>query len=171
MIASFDGIAADLGEVELDRGAVSLRVDSTLYPLESIYAAAYVFIDRSYVFLDKPSVDRVRVTLSSKKEPFVGDAARDIVGEFANELLSCAWRAQIAKESRTIIEAVTAQALAGARGAPSLDELEAFDFSDESFDDPLGIAMSWEEKYAKNKKEKPAAEAKAEAKPEEGAEK
>ncbi len=169
MSASFDGIPSEIVEVDLDRGAVSLRVDETLYPLEAIYAAAYVFIDRCYVFLDKPGENRVRVTLSSKKAPFEGDAAKDVVGEFANELVSCAWRAQIARDSRVIIESVTAQALAGARGAPSLDELEAFDFSDEAFDDPLGIAMSWEEKYAKNKKDKPADAKPAEAKPEEGA--
>ena len=37
-------------------------------------------------------------------------------------------------------------------GPPSLDDLEKFDFSDEPFEDPLGIAMSWEEKYGKKKK-------------------
>lgn len=156
MTASLEGIPADIVDVELDRGAVSLRVDSNLYPLESIYAAAYVFIDRCYVFLDRPDKERVRVSLSPKKGKLEGDAARDVVGEFANELLSCAWRAQIARDSRATIEAVTAQALSGARGAPSLDELEAFDFSEEAFDDPLGIAMSWEEKYAKKKKDEAA---------------
>jgi hypothetical protein len=37
-------------------------------------------------------------------------------------------------------------------GPPSLDDLEKFDFSAEAFDDPLGIAMSWEEKYGKKNK-------------------
>lgn len=156
------GIPADVVEHHLDRGAVSLRVDSALYPLEAIYAAAYVFIDRCYVFLDRPAEGKVRVTLSSKGAPYDDAGAREVVGEFANELLSCAWRAQITRESRATIEAVTAQALSGARGAPSLDDLEAFDFSDEAFDDPLGIAMSWEEKYAKNKKDPKSAEPKAE---------
>lgn len=157
MSVTFDGIPGDLVEVELDRGAISLRVDEALYPLESVYAAAYVFIDRCYVFLDKPSDGRIRVTLSGKRTKLEGDVIRDTVGEFANELLSCAWRAQIARDNRATIEAVTAQALSGARGAPSLDELEAFDFSEEAFDDPLGIAMSWEEKYAKKKKDAVAA--------------
>jgi hypothetical protein len=44
---------------------------------------------------------------------------------------------------------VTAQALAGAMGPPSLDELEKFDFSEDTFEDPLGIALSWEEKHKK----------------------
>ena len=42
-------------------------------------------------------------------------------------------------------------------GPPSLDDLASFDFSDQGFDDPLGIAMSWEEKHGK--KPKPPGEA------------
>jgi His-Xaa-Ser system protein HxsD len=131
---------------------VTLTVDSTLYPLSALYAAGYIFIDRCFVLLDKPDAGHFRVRLSSKK----GDAAEAtltaFVGEFANELLSCAWRAKIAEESRALIESATAQALSGAMGPPSLDDLEKFDFSEEAFEDPLGIAMSWEEKYSKNKK-------------------
>ena len=38
-----------------------------------------------------------------------------------------------------------------------LEDLEKFDFTEEPFDDPLGIAVSWEEKYKKRAKETPAA--------------
>jgi hypothetical protein len=72
-----------------------------------------------------------------------------LVGEFANELLSCAWRHQITQNNRALIEAVTTQAIGGAMGPPSLDDLEKFDFSAEKLEDPLGIAVSWEEKYKK----------------------
>jgi hypothetical protein len=55
-----------------------------------------------------------------------------------------------------LIESLTSRALAGAAGPPGLDDLLAMDIgADSAFDDPLGIAMSWEEKYTK-KKEKPA---------------
>jgi His-Xaa-Ser system protein HxsD len=150
-------LPTDVISIDRAEGSVSMRVDATLYPLEAVYAAAYVFIDRCWVFLDRPEESNIRVSLT----PMKGELDESVAGEFANELLSCAWRAQIARDSRATIEAVTAQALSGARGAPSLEELEAFDFSDESFEDPLGIAMSWEEKY-KKKKDAPAAEAKTE---------
>jgi His-Xaa-Ser system protein HxsD len=142
-------LPSDVVSVDRAAGSVAMRVDANLYPLEAVYAAAYVFIDRCFVFLDKPEENRIRVSLTPKK----GELDETVAGEFANELLSCAWRSQIARDSRATIEAVTAQALSGARGAPSLDELEAFDFSDEAFEDPLGIAMSWEEKYKKKKEE------------------
>jgi len=44
---------------------------------------------------------------------------RDLVGEFANELLSCAWRHQITLDNRVLLETVTMQAIAGSGG---LDE-------------------------------------------------
>jgi His-Xaa-Ser system protein HxsD len=141
------------GLVEVDAGdaAVSIELDATLYPLDALYGAAYTFIDRAYVLLQRPGPEKFRVTLSAK-DPTRADL-RPMIGEFANELLACAWRHEITKHNRAVVETVTMQAFSGAMGPPSLDELEAFDFTDEPFDDPLGIATSWEEKYKKKKKD------------------
>ncbi|MGH7439057.1 MAG: His-Xaa-Ser system protein HxsD, partial [Polyangiaceae bacterium] len=126
----------DLVAVDLQKGAIALTVDASLYPLSALYAAAYIFIDRCYVLLDKPDATHWRATLSVKKGEATEAALTSFVGEFGNELLSCAWRAKIAEESRAIIESATAQALQGAMGPPSLDDLEKFDFSEEAFEDP-----------------------------------
>ncbi|MFO0550522.1 MAG: hypothetical protein U0271_19160 [Polyangiaceae bacterium] len=145
-------------------GSVSFELDEDFYPKDAIYGAAYVFIDRCYVHLDRATVaegakPRVRVTLRHKKE---GLDNAVIAGEFENEALSQAWRVRLAAEHRQTIEAITAKALAGAAGPPGLDDLLATDIGEGSaFDDPLGIAMSWEEKYGKKKgdaagEEKPA---------------
>ena len=84
-----------------------------------------------------------------------------LAGEFQNELLGQAWRRQIVDENRAFIESITTRALGGAAGPPGLDELLAMDIGEASaFDDPLGIAMSWEEKYKKKDK---VVEAEAEA--------
>jgi His-Xaa-Ser system protein HxsD len=143
------GFPEALAGVELTDAAAHLIVDEHLYPLDALYGASYIFIDRCYVLLDRPEAGRHRVTLSPKKGATDEAALRALVGEFANELLSCAWRHQIAKDNRATIEAVTMQAIGGAMGQPSLDELAAFDFSADAFEDPLGIATSWEEKYKK----------------------
>ena len=135
--------------VDLQQGAVRLGVDGELYPLPAIYGAAYVFIDRCYVFLDRPAPGRVDVTLQARDPAPPAEALRALVGEFANELLSCAWRHRITADNRALIEAVTAQALAGAMGPPSLDDLAAFDFTEGALEDPLGIAQSWEEKHGR----------------------
>jgi His-Xaa-Ser system protein HxsD len=151
MQAVVDGFPADLCTVDVAKNSVELRVESGLYPLGALYGAAYIFIDRCYVLLGRPDAAHLSVSLAWKKGTPDEVALRELAGEFMNELLSCAWRAKISEESRSIIEAVTAQAFSGAMGAPSLDDLEKFDFSDGAFEDPLGIAMSWEDKYGKKK--------------------
>lgn len=148
-MSAFRGVPPEVAALGDDH--VSLVVDGGVYPLEAVYGAAYIFIDRCYVLVDRAADGRYRVTLSPKGET---DEAtlRATVGEFANELLACAWRAQVTRENRALIESVTTQALAGAMGPPSLDDLAKFDFSEEAFEDPLGIAASWEEKYKKKAK-------------------
>ncbi len=145
------------GLVAFDTGksTVTLAVDATIYPLQALYGASYIFIDRCYVFIDRAEEGQFRVVLSPKDANPDAEALRSLVGEFANELLSCAWRHQITQDNRVAIETVTMQAIAGAMGEPSLDDLAAFDFSDEDFDDPLGIAQSWEEKHGKKKPKDP----------------
>ena len=152
---TLEGFPSDIVAGEPARGAVNITVDASIYPLEAVYGAAYIFLDRCYVLLDRPDGGSLRVTLTSKAGDDDESTLRHMVGEFANELLSQAWRQKIVEENRAVIETVTAQALAGAMGPPSLDELAAFDFSEDSFDDPLGIAMSWEDKYKKKPEGEP----------------
>jgi len=149
MTTALEGAPAGLVAADVQAAAVHFLVDEELYPLPAIYGAAYVFIDRCYVFLDRPEPARVRVALTAKSGAAEPDVLRALIGEFANELLSCAFRHQIAQDNRVLIETATMQALAGAMGQPSLDDLAKFDFSDQGFDDPLGIAMSWEEKHGR----------------------
>lgn len=146
-MTAFAGVAPEIASIDDDH--VSLSVDESVYPLDAVYGAAYVFIDRCFVLLDRPAPGRLRVTLAAKQNEGGEAVLRQLVGEFANELLTCAWRHRITQDNRAVIEAVTLQALAGAMGPPSLDELQDFDFSEEAFEDPLGIAASWEDKYKK----------------------
>lgn len=163
---TLEGFPENLVHVDVDEGRALVDLDASLYPLEAVYGAAYVFIDRCYVLLDRPEPTKLRVVLAPKEpDP---DALRALVGELANELLSAAWRHRITQENRARIEAVTLQAISGAMGPPSLDDLEGFDFTDEAFEDPLGIAMSWEEKYAKKRDAESADEASGDAKDEGG---
>lgn len=135
--------------VTLGEGSIRIELDESLYPKDAIYGAAYVFIDRCYVHLDRAGEGRIVVNMVAKREGVDGTL---IGGEFQNELLGQAWRRLIAEENRSLIEMITSRALGGAAGPPGLDELLATDIGDAgAFEDPLGIAMSWEEKYAKKK--------------------
>src|SRR5262245_8135937 len=110
-------------------GVVEIELDETLYPKDAIYGAAYVFIDRCYVLLDRAGDKRVKVLLRAKDKGFDTSA---LAGEFQNELLGQAWRRQIVDENRAYIESITSRALGGAAGPPGLDELLAMDIGEES---------------------------------------
>jgi His-Xaa-Ser system protein HxsD len=136
-------------KVIFGEGAVELEFDEGLYPKDAVYGAAYIFIDRCWVHLDRAGDKRIKVTLKGKSGSVDGQA---LAGEFENEILGQAWRRLIVDDNRQLIESITTRALGGAAGPPGLDELLAMDIGDASaFEDPLGIAMSWEEKYAKKK--------------------
>lgn len=151
-MSQLSGMPSDQVNADVSAQSATLTVDESVYPLEAIYGATFTLLDRCFVLLDRAAPGRVRVTLTPKAGA-TEDALRAIVGELSNELLSCAWRSQIVRDNRAVIEAVTMQALSGAMGPPTLDDLKDFDFSEEPFEDPLGIGLSWEEKYKKKKPE------------------
>ena len=142
----------------VDGERVTVVLDRGLYPLDVIYGASYVFVDRCYVLLDSPDADHVQVELRGR-EALDEAGLRSLAGEFGNELLNQAWRSQVTRNNRAVIEAVMAKAMAGALGPPDLDDAAAEEFEADAFDDPLGIAVPWEEKYGKQAQrdaEKPA---------------
>lgn len=122
---------------------VTLVVDFELYPRDAIYAAVAPMLARAFVLLDR--VDDDGVSIDVRPRDVLDDAGlRALAGDLANELLTATARVGIAGRRRGLIEAMTRRAIAGAMGPPALDDLEAFDLDGEAFEDPLGIADSWE---------------------------
>jgi His-Xaa-Ser system protein HxsD len=132
-------------------------VEQALYPAESIMGTAYVFTDRCYVLLDRTADGKVKVSLAAKSGTSP-EAFAAITGEFQNELLAQALRHHIAKQHEKVREIIVARALFGA--APQVEAPLPVDdaklgldprfvpASDDDFlEDPLGIAVPWEEKY------------------------
>lgn len=155
-------------EIQADANRVVIGLDTGLYPKDAALGAAYVFIDRCFVLLDSLSGHELTVSLRGR-DPLDEAALGALAGEFANELLAQTLRQRIADQNRPLLEAVVARAIGGAMG-PSvaepefdLSELESLDLEDEPFDDPLGIAMSWEDKYGDKRASKAEAAAAKEA--------
>lgn len=70
-----------------DNGWLRLTLNLKTYPLDTIYSAGYVFLDRAYIHLDMDGKERVEVRLlpKNKKENL------DRLGmDFYNELLNYA---------------------------------------------------------------------------------
>jgi len=127
--------------------SVTVPVDPRAYPLEVVYGAAYSMMDRAYVLLSTDDDGQVQVQLAGKT-PLDEPGLQALGGDFANALTDQALRATLDESGRKIREYIVAKAHffhdEGGRDVRSLLDaamLEAFD------DDPLDIAVPWEEKY------------------------
>lgn len=81
MAVRLAGIPEDLAGADLDEGAVHLTIDELVYPLEAVYGAAYVFIDRCWVFVDRPVSGKYRVVLTPKEGEANEPQLRAVAGE------------------------------------------------------------------------------------------
>src|SRR5689334_22873717 len=129
----------------LGRDQVSFEVDESVYPLEAIYGASYLFVDRCFVFLSRPRERAVGVRLTSRGAATAAELDA-LAGEFGNELLSQATRLRLSQATARIREYYTAAALRAAAAAPSVDDLLAELDAEELGDDPLDIVVPWDEK-------------------------
>ena len=130
---------------------LTLSLDIGLYSRDVLYAAAYVFLDRAYVLLDRVE-SRFVVHLRGKR-PLDEPVLQAMAGEFENELLAQALRHQVADANQRIIEEVVAVAIAGAAGDPDgtagtalegAPLVDANDPEDGFVEDAGGIARPWE---------------------------
>lgn len=134
-------------EVLTDGRSARLRVDERLYPLDAIRGAAYLFLDRCFVRLDRPGDQLVDVTLKTKATPTPGQLEQ-LAGEFGNALLDQAVRVQVAQSTGKIREYIMARAFFTAPAQSSIDQLLAELDAEELADDPLDIQVPWEKGQA-----------------------
>lgn len=120
---------------------VSFEIDESIYPLDTIQGAAYLFLDRCYVFLDRPADRRVAVVLRTKGD---ADAAtlEALGGEFSNELLNQALRKAVGANNAKLREFILAKALFSVDAPSSIDKLLAELDAEEM--EPLEIPVPWE---------------------------
>lgn len=157
---------------------VVFTVHRSLYAPDVLFGTAFAFLDRCYVFLDVVDDDRTSVELTAR-------AGTDIVavaGEFRNELVTQSVRLDLARETEALRTLIVGRAIgqampreaprnegqgSGSQGLPDLppevarilaEEEDSLDF----LDDPLGIAVPWEEKHEKKPIAEPMAEPVAE---------
>jgi len=134
---------------------ITFLLNSKITSLEAIYSTCYSFIDKFYIYLDK-NKDNFVVALQLKEGEKASQTA--VEGEFRNELLNNLLREKIAKNNAKIREYILGQALYSS--TPS--EIEEFlsKTSEDYVEDPLGIAIPWEEKTKSKSKTKKKAKSK-----------
>jgi len=133
-------------KVEKGNNRIKVTVDSKIYPLEAVYGAAYVFLDKAYLRLEGDPKKKITIAIKGKSKLSKKEIEK-LAGEFLNELLNYSLRYQISRQNRRIREYIVGSALLGAAGEEQTEE-EKEDWQK----DTLGIAVPWEEKYKKKKK-------------------
>lgn len=146
--------------VDARQNRIEWTIGLTTYPMDAVYGACYVFIDRCYVWLDKADEKRLQVVLRGK-ETLDRAALEALAGEFMNELLHQVLRLRLARRTGKVREMIIGRALYAAESPAEEyvfeEDLEGTDA--DYLDDPLGIAVPWEEKYGAKDQEPPAEEA------------
>ncbi len=140
---------SQIESLDTSSSTLTLSLDTELYPRDVLYAAAYVFLDRAYVLLDRQ--DSRYVVRVRGKHVLDEPTLQSMAGEFENELLAQALRARVAKANQKIIEGVTALAIGGAttQSAPSTDPglVDMGNPAEDGFiADPKGLGIPWEDK-------------------------
>jgi len=148
-----------------------IQIDTDIYPLDAVKAAAYIFLQDNFVRIEKTDAPGIVSVI-------VKSASENVKDSFFNELLHETLRFKISENSKSIRERIVIRALASANNQTKKTQQEAqleagFDknasdvvleqeiekllkeASQGSYTtDPLKISVPWEETYnASGKKE------------------
>lgn len=156
--------------VDVGGALVKVNVNPSMFALDVVYSAAYVFLDKNYVFLDGDRDKNILVHLKPKETCNDEGALRALAGEFSNMLVNYSvYKTQVERNSKLreaimqrvvltnsqISEPVLVDGdveLSEGVNEASPDGID--DFDDEDWlEDPEGIAVPWEEKYGDKSEE------------------
>jgi len=147
--------------LKVKKGFVILTVNPKIYPLETVYSAAYTFLDKAYILLDGDPKKEIIVKLKPKERYDL----KKLGFKFFDELINYADYRSRAEQTRGIREMLLQRALI--TNDPSIVQNDEYlnqvlkeVKQDKGFDDAEGIAIPWEDrnnkgtkkKYAKKKK-------------------
>jgi His-Xaa-Ser system protein HxsD len=143
--------------LDIKEDCVVLSVNPKVYPIDAVYSAAYVFLDRAYILLDGDPKKEILVELKPKNEEGLEKLGRD----FNNELINYADYKKRSKNTKKIREMLLQRALitndpstiSNSDLGGEFEELMNDSEEDDYLEDPKGIAIPWEEKYGAKKNE------------------
>ena len=132
---------------------ITLDLSLRLYPLDAVYGACYQLIDEAYLYLDQTTSGRILVRITAKTSD-TRDALENLAGRFTNELLHQVLRMRLDRQTGRVRDMIVGRALLAAEPliGPAPDIAQG---PDDYLDDPLGIAVPWEEKFAGNTEREP----------------
>lgn len=110
-------------KTDLNNNEIVFWLNAKNYPLEAIYSAAYVFVDRAYIFLDGDPKKEIEIHLKGK-EKMDKKKLEDMRGEFLNEMLNILLRKSVSRENKKTFEFIVAGAVMTALERNENDQTE-----------------------------------------------
>ncbi len=141
-------------EISKKENSAFLFLHCDLYSLEAIYNAAYSFLDKVYIFFSKESSKKIKIKLKAKEKREEKEI-EILAGNFLNEVINTGLREMIYKENKNIGKIMLGAALLSSSRnlqeevRKKKEENDNNSSHEKSNEDPLGIAVPWEEKYEK----------------------
>jgi len=137
-----DVVSVDNMEIHKNRGNVMISVNPKIYPLDIIFSAAYIFIDKAYVIVDGDPDEEIIVLLKAKDKKI---DLEKLGKEFNNELINYSFYAVQTNRSMPIRSAIVQRAFLTHAEEPIEEEPSTENVS--YIGDSEKIAVPWEEKY------------------------
>jgi len=134
--------------IENKEGNYVIKINPKIYPLDVIYSAAYVFIDKVYIIIEGDPEKEICIMLKPKKDQNIENVGE----EFYNELLNYLVYKNYGSKNKKIRETIIQRALITNDPSIITEEEDVNEDIEEYLDDPEGIAIPWEEKYGKGSK-------------------
>jgi len=140
-------------KVDRESNSVHVLLDEGVFPRPVGLAAAYRFLERCYVQLERRPQQRLHVRLKGK-ERLAESALLGLGEEFCNEVVHQLVRHQVSERTEQLRAVLVGRALLSAEPEQAADAAappESWSGLD-YLEDPLGIAVPWEEKHGDKRK-------------------
>lgn len=133
-----------LGNLKIDeKNQYALfSINPKIYPLELVFSAAYVLMDKAYIILDGDPKKEILVEI--RKKNGVDDTLQNIVYDFNNELLNYAVYKVQSEKNKTIREIILQKILLSNDPYYYNTPVESSP-KDKEIEDKKGILKKWED--------------------------
>ncbi len=125
-------------KIEQKENQITLSINPKIYPLEVIYSAAYMFLDKAYVMIDGDPETEIIISMKAK-ENMNKDDLEKIGLKFHNELVNYSVYVVQAARNTEIRKTIVERALGTNLGVEETSDDEDIDF----VEDPEGISEQW----------------------------
>ena len=128
---------------EQKENEIIILLDESIYPIDAIYGASYLFVDRCFLFFHRE--DDAKLRLHLKRRSDTDQDLEVLLGEFCNELLNQVIRFRLSESTAKIREYYMARAFISHPAQNSIDSLLAELDAEELEEDELEISVPWEQ--------------------------